>query len=158
MKKPTSLRLLEKAGISYQILSYTFDPDDLNVHTIARKNGVDVHRLFKTLICVGNATGPLIAVIPGDHTLDRKALARLSGNKQIELLPQDKLQKVSGYIRGGCCPIGTRKKMPVYMDESAREMHSIWVNAGRRGLFMEVNGEDLIGIAEGEWAEISRPE
>ena len=137
------MRLLEKANIGYKTLAYTYDPNNLDVGKIAEENELDVRVIYKTLVGIGAQTGLFVAVIPGDKQMDRKALARITGNKKVSLLPIDQLEAKTGYIRGGCCPIGMKQALPVYIDISAQEREHIWVNAGQRGLLIGLHYTDL---------------
>ncbi|MEO0874828.1 MAG: Cys-tRNA(Pro) deacylase [Bacteroidota bacterium] len=146
MKKTNAIRILERNKIEYQLQEYTYDPEDLDVRKIAQDNGMAVQAVYKTLVAKGNKTNLLVAVIPGDKKLDRKAIAKASGNKKINLAPIDKLEELTGYIRGGCSPIGMKSKPPVYIDVSAEALGEIWVNAGMRGLLIKVRTSDLVQV------------
>lgn len=134
MTKTNALRLLDKAGIPYRVVEYTYDAEDLDVAKIAADNGLELAQVYKTLVCQGDKTGPVVAVVPGDAPLDLKALAQASGNKKIALAPLAKLTALTGYVRGGCSPIGMKKEFPVILDEDADFWDEILVNAGARGV------------------------
>jgi len=158
MKKTNALRILERNKIPYQTLEYTYDPDNLDVRKIAADNDLDAKEVYKTLVAKGDKTGLLVAVIPGDKKLDRKALGKASGNKKINLVEISKLEKLTGYIRGGCSPIGMKSNPPVYLDASAEELDLIWVNAGVRGLLFGVGADDLVAASKAQVEDISTEE
>jgi len=139
MTKTNALRLLDKAGIAYRLVEYQYDAEDLDVAKIAADNGLELAQVYKTLVCQGDKTGPLVAVVPGDAQLDLKALALASGNKKIALAPLAALTALTGYVRGGCSPIGMKKDFPVILDEDADYWDEILINAGARGLLFGAN-------------------
>lgn len=157
MKKTLAIRQLERAGVPYELLTYQYDPENLDVHKIARENKLIVSEVFKTLVVRGNHTGLLVAVIAGDQQLNRKALAQLSGNKKVNLVPIAELQSLTGYIRGGCSPLGMKGNPPVYVDITAQE-RDIWINAGKRGLLMKVSTDGLLKASKGELCAIGESE
>ncbi len=154
MKKTNALRILEQNGIPYGLLEYTYDPEDLDVRKIAQENDLEIEVVYKTLVAKGNRTGLLVAVIPGHQRLDRKAIAKASGNKKINLVAIDELEGLTGYIRGGCSPVGMKSAPPVYIDSSALELGKIWVNAGTRGLLMKLQTADLVRVCKGNVVDI----
>ena len=139
MTKTNALRLLDKAGVAYRLVEYQYDAEDLDVAKIAADNGLELAQVYKTLVCQGDKTGPLVAVVPGDAQLDLKALALASGNKKIALAPLAALTALTGYVRGGCSPIGMKKDFPVILDEDADYWDEILINAGARGLLFGTN-------------------
>lgn len=155
MKKTNAIRILERNGVGYQLLEYTYNPDDLDVRTIAQENGLEIKEIYKTLVAKGNQSGLLVAVIPGNKKLDRKVMAQVSGNKKIGLVETSKLEELTGYIRGGCSPIGMKSSPPVYLDASARSLGAIWVNAGIRGLLVKINTSDLEKLSQAKVLEIT---
>lgn len=154
MKKTNAIRLLEQAKVDFQLIEYTYDPENLDVAKIAADNGLELAIIYKTLIAKGDKTGPLVAVLPGDQSLSLKKLASLSGNKKIALLPIKDLQKTTGYVRGGCSPIGLRKALPVYMDQRAAELEQLFVNAGTRGILFGCHPSKLQHIAKAKLGDI----
>jgi len=154
-QKTNTIRLLEQAGIQHRLLPYTYDPDQLAVDKIAEENGLPLEQLYKTLVLEGNATGPVVAVIPGHQQLQLKALAISSGNKKVAMVAVKDLQQLTGYIRGGCSPIGMKKDYPVVLDQQAVSQEQIFVNAGTRGLLVGLSPHDLQRITRALLAEIS---
>src|SRR4051794_4804812 len=131
--KTNAARLLEAAGIAFEIREYEVDEDDLSAPRVAGKVGMPPEQVFKTLVARGDRTGVLIACIPGSAELDLKALAAASGNKKIELVAVKEVLPLTGYIRGGVSPVGLKKPYPVYLDETADLWDVIAVSAGMRG-------------------------
>ena len=142
--KTNAMRQLDAAKISYEILSYTVDENDLSATHIADQIGLPYERVFKTIVTKGDKTGYLVFCIPADCEIDLKAAAAATGNKRIEPLAVKDLLGVTGYIRGGCSPIGMKKKFPTYFDSSACEVESLTVSAGVRGMQLLVNREKLM--------------
>lgn len=147
--KTNAIRLLETAGITFDIINYTYDSDDLSVEKIADDNGLPLAQVFKTLVAKGDKTGVVVAVIAGDSTLNLKALAKVSGNRKMALLPLKELQKETGYIRGGCSPVGMKKSFPVFLDRHAEDFSKIYVNAGARGILMGLDPQALLHVTGG---------
>lgn len=147
MKKTNAMRILDSHGVAYVEAPYSYDPDQLGVATIAASLGLPAEQVYKTLVATGDKTGILVAVVPGDKELDFKLLAQHSGNKKIGLVPLKDLQPLTGYIRGGCSPVGMKKNYPVWLDESALLWDRIYINAGQRGL--------LIGVAPAEVVRVT---
>ena len=144
IEKTNAARLLDKAGITYKLIPYEFDENDLAAHHVAESLGQDIARVFKTLVLHGDKTGYLVCVVPGDAEVGLKALAKASGNKKVEMIPMKDLLGVTGYIRGGCSPIGMKKLFPTYIHESALKFPHIYVSAGVRGLQIKIAPQDLI--------------
>lgn len=142
--KTNAARRLDSLRITYTLMPYRLDEADLSAEHIAVINDFDVSRLFKTLVLQGDKTGVIIACLSGDAELNLKALASASGNKKVEMVPLKDIQALTGYIRGGVSPIGLKKPYPVYLDESALKYPTIMVNAGHKGLLLELNPIDLI--------------
>ena len=155
MKKTNAIRLLDSNNISYQLVEYAYDAKQLNVEILAKKNNLEVHRVFKTLVAKGNKTGVIIAVIPGNKSLNFKALAKVSANKKLTLIAVKEIQRLTGYIRGGCSPLGMKKNYPIFLDESALELDKIYVNAGIRGLLVGLKAKDLQKLTQAEMAAIA---
>ena len=148
MKKTNVLRLLDKEKIPYQIFEYDYDPDYGSAKAIAEENGISLDQVYKTLVGKGNNTGVLVAVIPSGNTLDFKALCKAAGNKKMTLVPVKELQGLTGYIRGGCSPMGMKKDYPVFLDASMEAQDLIYVNAGQRGLLVGIAPADLQSVTK----------
>jgi len=148
-EKTNAARLLDKAGIAYKLIPYEFDENDLAAQHVADSLGQDIARVFKTLVLHGDRTGHLVCVVPGDMEVDLKALAKASGNKKVEMIAMKDLLAVTGYIRGGCSPIGMKKRFPTYFHTTASSFETIYVSAGVRGLQIEISPADLISFVGG---------
>lgn len=155
MKKTNAIRLLEREQIVYQTVPYVYDPNNLDVGHIAKENALPVHQVYKTLVLRGNKVPVLVAVVAGNAVLDLKALAKASDNKRVYMAAVKELQALTGYIRGGCCPLGMKKAYPVFLDVSAMTQDRIYVNAGVRGLLIGLDPQDLIMACDGKFADIA---
>lgn len=148
MKKTNAARLLDARSIAYELAEYEVDESDLSALTLARKIGQNVEQIFKTLVMRGDKTGVLVVVIPGNAEVDLKKAARLSGNKSVAMVQQKELLGLTGYIRGGCSPLGMKKPYPIYLDESCLLFDRIYISAGQRGQQIKLNPQDLIKVIE----------
>jgi len=138
------MRILEASGVPFRTGSYEYDESDLSGVTAARHLGVDASQVFKTLVLRGEKRGVIVAVIPVAEEVDLKALAVLAGDKRVEMCPLKELTPLTGYIRGGCSPVGMKKKYPTFIDETAILWDEIYVSAGQRGVQLIVPPEALI--------------
>lgn len=154
INKTNAARLLDKAGTAYSLVPYRVDENDLSAAHIAHELGEDVNRLFKTLVLQGDRSGHFVCVIPGGAELDMKKAARASGNKSCAMLPLKDLLAVTGYLRGGCSPVGMKKPLPTYIDSSALAFATIYVSAGLRGLQFLLDPQDLINITRAVCADL----
>ena len=155
IEKTNAARLLDKAKISYNLIPYEFDENDLAVQHVADSLGQDIAKVFKTLVLHGDKTGYVVCVIPGDKEVDLKSLAKVSGNKKVEMIPMKDLLSVTGYIRGGCSPIGMKKRFPTYFHSTAVDHDVIYVSAGVRGLQIEIDPHALIRFVQAAVAEVA---
>lgn len=147
--KTNALRIVEQQKIPYTLYHYTWSEDAVSANHVAdqlleKKEA----QIFKTLLFVGNVTGPIVAVIPSNQEADFKKLAKLSGNKKVELLHLTELEKTTGYIRGGCSPVGMKKQFPTYLDSSVEIWDEMIVSAGRRGIQMGLAPQALIRLTK----------
>lgn len=156
-QKTNVARLLDKAAIPYRLLPYTVDPDNLAADHVAEELQEDINRVFKTLVLHGDKTGYLVCVVPGNLEVNLKATAKVSGNKKVEMIPMKSLLSVTGYIRGGCSPIGMKKHFPTFIHSTAENFRTIFVSAGVRGLQLELSPADLIKAAQAVTADIAHP-
>jgi len=150
-----ALRVLNTQGISFTALDYPVDEDDLSAMAVAAKTGLEPDRIFKTLAVLGDRTGPFICVIPGSSELDFKKVAKASGNRSVEMYPLRDLESLTGYVRGGCSPVGLRKKLPIFFDETIQIWEEVAVSAGRRGLQMLLAPASLISVTGGTLADLT---
>jgi Cys-tRNA(Pro)/Cys-tRNA(Cys) deacylase len=154
--KTNAIRMVEQKKIPYTEHEYEWDENHLSASSVAEQLPESQSRIFKTLVAVGNVTGPLVAVIPGEAELNLKKLAKVSGNKKVEMLHLKDLEATTGYIRGGCSPIGMKKLFPTYLDQIAENYDQIIVSAGRRGLQMELAPQDICALTSGQFADIKQ--
>lgn len=154
--KTNAIRMVEQKKIPYTEHEYEWDENHLSASSVAKQLPESQSRIFKTLVAVGNVTGPLVAVIPGEAELNLKKLAKVSGNKKVEMLHLKDLEATTGYIRGGCSPIGMKKLFPTYLDQIAESYEQIIVSAGRRGLQMELAPQDICALTSGQFADIKQ--
>lgn len=155
IEKTNAARLLDKAGISYKLIPYEFDENDLAAQHVADSLGQDIARVFKTLVLHGDRTGHIVCVVPGNGEVDLKALAKASGNKNVEMIAMKDLLGVTGYIRGGCSPVGMKKRFPTFFHTTALDFDTIYVSAGVRGLQLEIAPADLIGFIGASVADVA---
>ncbi len=144
VKKTNVARLLDKAKIAYELIPYEVDENDLSAQHVAAGLGENIEQVFKTIVLHGDKSGHFVCVIPGELEIDLKLAAKVSGNKKCELLPLKELLPTTGYIRGGCSPIGMKKNFPTYIHETCTGFSSIYVSAGVRGLQIKIAPGDLI--------------
>lgn len=154
MPKTNAIRILESKGISFRAFEYDVDEDDLSGETVANKIGADPDSVFKTLVGRGDKTGLTVFCIPVTAELDLKNAAVASGNKRVEMIKQKELLPLTGYVKGGCSPIGMKKLYPTYIDETAQLFDKIYFSAGVRGTQILMNPDDLINVVEGEFVEL----
>ena len=154
MKKTNAIRLLIQKNIQFELVEYIYLPENLSLDKIAEDNNLKLCQVYKTLVLKGDKTGVFVALVAGDKSLALKKLASVSGNKKVALLAVRDLQKYTGYIRGGCSPLGMKKNYQVYISEEAEYLKMIYINAGSRGLLIGLSPEDLYSVAQGKWASI----
>ncbi len=158
MKKTNAVRFLDSLKVDYKLLEYEIDGSDLSAESVAKKVGLPPEQVFKTLVARGDKTGILMGCIPGNNELDLKAMAMVSGNKKVEMVHVKEIQQLTGYIRGGVSPIGTKKQYPIFLDESAMRFPLISISAGARGSQIFISPEDLIEALDIELCKIARSE
>ena len=146
IQKTNAARLLEAAGVAFELIPYEVDPDNLAADHVAASLGEPVEQVFKTLVLRGDRNGLFVCVMPGDMEVDLKVAARISGNKSCAMIHVKELLPETGYIRGGCSPIGMKKPLPTFIYESALLYDYIYVSAGVRGLQIKIAPEDLISF------------
>jgi Cys-tRNA(Pro)/Cys-tRNA(Cys) deacylase len=154
--KTNAARILDAAGIHYELREYEVDEDDLSAPRVAEKIGMPPEQVFKTLVARGDRWGVLIACIPANSELDLKALATASGNKKAELVAVKEVLGLTGYIRGGVSPVGMRKPYPFYLDETAVLWDVISVSAGVRGCQMVLAADDLAKVLDSQYCAIAK--
>lgn len=144
IEKTNAARLLDRAKIEYRLVAYTVDESNLAATHVAEELGEDIATVFKTLVLKGDKTGYFVCVIPGDKEVDLKIAARVSGNKKADLIPMKELLPTTGYIRGGCTPIGMKRPFPTFIHSTCLLYDTIYISAGVRGLQIAINPNALI--------------
>ena len=155
MTKTNAMRMLDKAKIKYEPLEYEVDENDLSGVSIAKKVGLDCKMVFKTLVAKGDKTGPVVMCIPVDKEIDLKKAASVTKNKKIEMIHVKDLLGLTGYIRGGCSPIGMKKKFPTFIDESCLDFEKITVSAGVRGCQLLLDRAELVEYTDASLCNIT---
>ena len=153
--KTNAMRMLDKAKINYEAITYTVDENDLSGTHIARQVGLEFERVFKTLVAKGDKTGPVVFCIPVDKEVDLKKAAKVTGNKKIEMIHVKDLLNLTGYIRGGCSPIGMKKKFPTFINETAKNFDKITVSAGVRGCQLLIGTDDLQKVTDSAFCDLT---
>lgn len=154
INKTNAARLLDKAKIKYELVPYEVDENDLAATHIATQLDEDIRQVFKTLVLKGDKTGYFVCVVPGDAEVDLKKAAKVSGNKKVDLIPMKELLPTTGYIRGGCSPVGMKKVFPTYFHSTCMDFDYIYVSAGVRGLQLKIAPADLVKYVRASVAEI----
>jgi Cys-tRNA(Pro)/Cys-tRNA(Cys) deacylase len=154
--KTNAVRLLDAAKIPYQLREYEVDPEDLSAGTVAAKVNLPLEQVFKTLVMRGDRHGVCLAVVPGNTIVDEKAMARLTGDRRVEMVPLKDVQALTGYIRGGVTAIAGKRDYPVYVDETAELFDLISISAGTRGLQILLAPGDYLRITKGTVGAIGR--
>jgi Cys-tRNA(Pro)/Cys-tRNA(Cys) deacylase len=148
MSKTNAARLLDKLRMVYELVEYQVDEEDLSATNVAAKLGQNIEQVFKTLVLRGDKTGIFVCVVPGGAELNIKQAAKISGNKDAAMVPVKDTVGLTGYIRGGCSPLGMKKKFPIFIHESCQSFPFIFVSAGIRGLQLKLAPQDLIRSTE----------
>ncbi len=154
ISKTNVARLLDQAKVVYELIPYEVDESDLSAVHVAEQLGEDVECVFKTIVLHGDKSGFFVCVVPGDKEIDLKKAAKVSGNKKCELLPMKELLSTTGYIRGGCSPIGMKKRFPTYLHETAMLYDFIYISAGQRGLQVKLSPSDLLRESGAVYADL----
>ena len=157
MSKTNAARILDGLGIPYEIRTYDFDPDDLSAETVAGKVGLPAEQVFKTLVVRGERVGVMLAVVPGNEELDLKALARVAGDRRVDVVPLKDVQPLTGYIRGGVTALGCKKDYPVFVDETIELFDAIAVSAGMRGAQLVLAPADYLRATRARVGPLAKP-
>lgn len=152
--KTNAARLLDKAGIEYELIPYIVDETDLSAVHVAEQLGEPVEQVYKTLLLKGDKTGNFVCVIPGAEEVDLKKAAKVSGNKSAEMIPMKELLPTTGYIRGACSPIGMKKLFPTFIHKDCLVYERVYVSAGQRGIQLYLSPSDLIKTTRAEVADL----
>ena len=154
INKTNAARLVDKMGLKYELIPYAVDENNLAADHVAAELGENIEQVFKTLVLRGDKTGIFVCVIPGDKEVNLKAAAKISGNKSAAMLHVKELLPTTGYIRGGCSPIGMKKHFPTFIHDSCTSYEYIYVSAGVRGLQIKIAPQDLVKAADATLADV----
>lgn len=154
--KTNAVRLLEKAGLAFELIPYTVDESDLAASHVADELGEDINKVFKTIVLHGERVGYFVCVVPGNCEIDLKKAAAVAGAKKAELIPMKDLLPLTGYIRGGCSPVGMKKPFPTFFHDTATGFDAIYVSAGVRGLQLKIDPNILIEFVGASVADLVR--
>jgi len=154
MKKTNAVRILDSNDIKYELFEYEFNEDEIDAVSVANKINAPHDQVFKTLVATGDKTGVVVFVIPGNAELNLKKAATASGNKRIEMIKVKDLLSLTGYIRGGCSPVGMTKKYPTYIEETSQLFEKIYVSSGVRGMQMLVSPAELTDVTEAVFSDL----
>ena len=154
--KTNATRILDSLGIAYTLREYEVDPDDLSAETVARKIGLPAGQVFKTLVVRGDRGGVSLAVIPGNTEMDAKALARITGDRKVEMVALKEVQQLTGYIRGGVTALGAKRDYPVYADETIELFDIVSISAGIRGTQILLRPADYLRAVNATVEAIAR--
>lgn len=155
IQKTNAMRLLDSAGLDYEMASYDYDESDLSGVHAAAELGVSPEIVFKTLVTRGDGNAFFVFVIPVAESLDLKKAAKASGNKKVEMIHVKEILDITGYIRGGCSPIGMKKPFPTYIDETAQLYEKIYFSAGKRGVQIILDPEELASVTGGIFTDLT---
>ncbi len=153
-QKTNAVRLLEAAKVPFSTRTYPVDEEHLDAQHVADALAEDINCVFKTLVLRGERTGLFVCVVPGNCEVDLKKAAHAAGDKKVEMIAMKELLPTTGYIRGGCSPVGMKKALPTYFHSSATDFDTIYVSAGVRGMQLEINPADLIAFVGASVADL----
>jgi len=155
MKKTNAARILDRLKISYELIEYEVDESDLSAVHVAATAGIQIDRVYKTLVLEGDKSGHFVCIVQGGDEIDLKKAALASANKKVAMIPMKDIEPLTGYIRGGCSPLGMKKNFPVYIDNSAFDQPFIFISAGVRGMQIKLSPVDLVVACKAKKAEIT---
>lgn len=154
MKKTNAIRMLDRLKIPYELIEYVVDEADLSAVHLAETAGIPIELVYKTLVLEGDKNGYFVCIVPGGEEIDLKKAAVASGNKKAAMIKMKDIELLTGYIRGGCSPLGMKKAFPVYMDETALNQPRIYISAGVRGMQIKLAPNDLLNACNCSTAAI----
>lgn len=152
--KTNAARQLDQLYVKYDLISYDVDESDLSAIHVASQLKEDISKVFKTILLRGDKNGVFVCVVPGDDEIDLKKAASVSHNKKADTVPLKELLPLSGYIRGGCSPIGLKKPYPIYLHQTAKDLPYVYISAGQRGLQVKLNPADLVKVTDATIADL----
>jgi len=156
MKKTNAARILDRLKISYELIEYEVDESDLSAVHVAATAGIQIDRVYKTLVLEGDKSGHFVCIVQGGDEIDLKKAALASANKKVAMIPMKDIEPLTGYIRGGCSPLGMKKNFPVYIDNSAFDQPFIFISAGVRGMQIKLSPVDLVVACKAKKAAITQ--
>jgi len=154
MKKTNAIRILESNKINFELFNYEFKIEEIDAVSVARKINAEPESVFKTLITRGNRNEFFVFVIPGNETLNLKKAAKVAGTKSIAMIKEKELLPLTGYIKGGCSPIGLKKQFPIFIDETAELFDEIFISAGVRGTQVKLSPYELLELVNAKFADL----
>lgn len=154
MKKTNAVRILESHNLNFELIEYEFNENEIDAVSVANQISAPPEIVFKTLVAQGDKTGYVVFVIPGNAELNLKKAANASGNKKVEMIKAKDLLSVTGYLRGGCSPIGMTKKYPTYIEETSQLFDYIYFSAGVRGMQVKLSSAELLNITDAVFADL----
>lgn len=152
--KTNAIRILESHHVAHTTIEYQFSEEEIDAVSVARKIGANPESVFKTLVARNEKNEILVFVIPGNFELNLKKSAKVSGSKNIEMVKVKELQLLTGYIRGGCSPIGMKNLFPTFIDETAQLHEKIYCSAGMRGMQINIAADDLCAVTSAKFADL----
>lgn len=155
INKTNAARQLDQLKVNYKLIPYEVDENNLGAEHIAELLGQPIERVFKTLVLRGDKTGLFVCVIPGAEEVDLKKAAKVTGNKKVEMIHVKELLPLTGYIRGGCSPIGMKKPLPTWFHQTLTDYDTVYCSAGQRGLQFHIAPQDLLRAAKGTLADLT---
>lgn len=155
INKTNAARQLDQLKIAYELIPYEVNENDLGAEHIAELLGQPIERVFKTLVLRGDKSGLFVCVIPGAEEVDLKKAAKVTGNKKVEMIHVKELLPLTGYIRGGCSPIGMKKPLPTWFHQTLTDYDTVYCSAGQRGLQFNIAPQDLLRAAKGTLADLT---
>jgi len=155
MKKTNAARILDSLKIGYELIEYEVDESDLSAIHLAETAGIPINQVFKTLVLEGDKNGYFVCIIPGGEEIDLKKAALVSLNKKVMMIKMKDLEPLTGYIRGGCSPLGMKKNFPVYLDQSAFDQSFIYISAGVRGMQLKLSPDSILTVCKAIKAKIT---
>ena len=154
MKKTNAARILDRLKINYELIEYEVDENDLSAVHVAETAGIPIEKVYKTLVLQGDKNGIFVCIVPGGKEIDLKKAAVASLNKKAVMIKMNDLEPLTGYIRGGCSPLGMKKNYPVYIDKSALHQPFIFISAGIRGMQIRITPADLVSAVKTVTADL----
>ncbi len=158
MKKTNAARILDRIKINYELVEYKVDADDLSAVHVAETAGLPIEQVYKTLVLRGDKNGIFVCIVPGGMEIDLKKAAKASQNKRAEMIKMNDLEPLTGYIRGGCSPLGMKKNYPIYIDRSGLDKPFIYISAGVRGMQIKIASDDLVFVTKAMISDLMEEE